>query len=167
MPIRDQAIFQKIDTIRDHYHNNINNRYVRKALMMLNIPREVWDGLERFTEVTDYYKIQGYGYKELYEQIHAAAAFVYHARQEILPNIKTFFQGGLETVFSKQRADADRDRILREMAINNFPSNLGVFADMINELYVMTVNLDKADHQNTKPVFERMSELREIGKLLT
>ena len=52
------------------------------------------------------------------------------------------------------------------MAINNFPANLGVFSDLINELYVKTVQQDKADHPGVRPVYERMPELKEIGRLL-
>ena len=53
------------------------------------------------------------------------------------------------------------------MAINNFPANLGVFADLVNELYVRAVALDRAEHPKEKPVFEHLPELKELGKLLT
>ena len=166
MPIKEQEIFNIIDRIRDHYHNNIYNRYIRKAFILMKIPRETQDALDHFTEKTDYYKLQGYQYKELYEQIFAAATFVHHAKQEVMPKIKSILAGGSETVLSRQSGDTDRDRILREMAINNFSSNLGIFSDMINELYIKTANLDKEEHVGRKPVYERMPELKEIGQLL-
>ncbi len=166
MPIKDEEILELIDKIKDHYHNNINNRFIRKALIHLKLPREDWEALERFTEKTDYYKIQGYRYKELYEQIHGAASFVAHAKTDVLPQIKTLLSGGAETILSRQRGGTDSDRILRSMAINNFSANLGIFADMLNELYIKIVHMDKEDHKGSKPIYERMPELREIGQLL-
>jgi hypothetical protein len=38
-----------------------------------------------------------------------------------------------------------QDRILRDMALSNFGANLNVLADMINKLYIKTVELDKAE----------------------
>jgi hypothetical protein len=167
VPLKDEAIFQLVEKIRDHYHNNINNRFIRKALLMVRVPREIWDALSRLTEETDYHRIQGYHYKELYEQIHAAATFVYHAKSEVQPNLKTFLAAGTDTVFSRSKDSAGSENILRNMAINNFPANLGIFTDMINELYVRTVAMDREDHPGEKPIFERMPELKELGKLLT
>ena len=162
--VRNQEIFKVVDKIRNHYHQNLNNRYVRKALLLMKVPRGTWDALGRLTEKTDFYKIQGYPYKELYEQIHAAATFVHHAKIEVAPRLHDLLSGGIDTVFS--RGKGNEDKVLLDMAINNFPPNLGVFSDLINELYVKTVEQDKADHKNEKPVFERMPELKEIGRLL-
>jgi len=167
VPLKDEAIFQLVEKIRDHYHNNINNRFIRKALLMVKVPRETWELLNRLTEETDYHRIQGYHYKELYEQIHAAATFVHHARLEAQPNLRMLLAGGGDTVFTRSKASGGREDILREMAINNFPANLGIFADMINELYVRTAAMDREDHPDEKPIYERMPECKELGKLLT
>jgi hypothetical protein len=165
--IRDEKIFKTIEKIQAHYHNNINNRYVRKALLLMKLPRGTWDALARFTEKTDFYKIQGYPYNEIYEQIYAAAVFVHQARIDVVPKLRALLAGGTDTLFSRQKAESDRDRVLLQMAIDNFPANLGVFADLINEVYVKATELDREEHGNKKPVFERMPELRELGKLLT
>jgi hypothetical protein len=162
--VRNEEIFKIVEKIRDHYHTNLNNRYVRKALLLMKVPRGTWDAIARLTEKTDFYKIQGYPYKELYEQIHAAATFVHHAKLEVAPHLRGLLSGGTETVFS--RSKPEEDKVLLDMAINNFPANLGVFSDLINTLYVKTVEEDKADHPNVRPIYERMPELKEIGRLL-
>jgi hypothetical protein len=162
--VRNEEIFKIVDKIREHYHTNLNNRYVRKALLLMKVPRGTWDALSRLTEKTDFYKIQGYPYKDLYEQIHAAATFVHHAKVEVVPRLRELLSGGTQTVFSRQKGG--EDKVLLEMAINNFPANLGVFSDLINELYVKSVEQDKADHPDVRPVYERMPELKEIGRLL-
>jgi len=162
--VRNEEIFKIVEKIRDHYHTNLNNRYIRKALLLMKVPRGTWDAIARLTEKTDFYKIQGYPYKELYEQIHAAATFVHHAKVEVTPRLRELLSRGTETVFSREKGG--EDKVLLEMAINNFPANLGVFSDMINALYVKTVEQDKADHPDVRPVYERMPELKEIGRLL-
>jgi hypothetical protein len=162
--LRNEEIFKIVEKIRDHYHTNLNNRYVRKALLLMKVPRGTWDAIARLTEKTDFYKIQGYPYKDLYEQIHAAATFVHHAKLEVAPRLRELLSSGTETVFSREKGG--EDKVLLEMAINNFPANLGVFSDMIDSLYVKTVDQDKADHPNVRPVYERMPELKEIGRLL-
>ncbi len=165
--MRDEKLFKIVEKLQGHYQNNLNNRYIRKALLLMKVPTGTWNAIARLTEKTDYYKIQGYQYKELYEQIYAAATFVYHARTEVLPRLKGLLSGGPETVFSRRKAEEPKDKVLLEMAINNFPANLGVFSDLVNELYVRGVELDRAEHPNEKPVFEHMPELKELGKLLT
>ncbi len=166
MSIRNEEIFKIIEKIRNHYHTNLNNRFIRKALLLMKVPRGTWDAIARLTEKTDFYKIQGYPYKELYEQIHAAATFVHQARIDVAPRLRALLSDGTETVFSRQNQKGGEDKTLRDMAINNFPANLGVFSDLVNELYVKAVEQDKAEHPNERPVFERMAELKEIGRLL-
>ena len=162
--VRNEEIFKIVEKICDHYHKNLNNRYVRKALLLMKVPRGTWDAIARLTEKTDFYKIQGYPYKELYEQIYAAATFVHHAKVEVTPRLRALLSEGTNTVFS--RGKPEEDRILLDMAINNFPANLGVFSDLVNKLYVSAVEQDKADHPDVRPVFERMPELKELGRLL-
>jgi hypothetical protein len=162
--VRNEEIFKIVEKIRDHYHTNLNNRYIRKALLLMKVPRGTWDAIARLTEKTDFYKIQGYPYKELYEQIHAAATFVHHAKLEVAPHLRELLSRGTGTVFSREKGG--EDKVLLEMAINNFPANLGVFSDLIDNLYVKTVEQDRADHPDVRPVFERMPELKEIGRLL-
>lgn len=163
--VRNEEIFKIVEKIREHYHTNLNNRYIRKALLHMKVPRGTWDAIARLTEKTDFYKIQGYPYKDLYEQVYAAATFVHHAKVEVLPNLRELLSLGTDTVFSR-RGKPGEDKILLDMAINNFPANLGVFSDLINKLYVSAVELDKADHPGERAVYERMPELKEVGHLL-
>jgi hypothetical protein len=167
MSIRDEELFKILEKLRDHYHNNLTNRYIRKALLLMKVPTGTWDAIGRLTDKSDYYKIQGYQYKELYEQIHAAATFVFHAKTDVLPRLKSLLGEGPETVFSRKKSDSSKDRILLEMAINNFPANLGVFSDLVNELYVRAAKLDREEHPQGKPVYAHMPELKELGKMLT
>jgi hypothetical protein len=52
------------------------------------------------------------------------------------------------------------------MAVNNFESNLQVFSDLLNELYVKLVEADKADSKGHMPLYAQMPELANVGRLL-
>jgi hypothetical protein len=74
----------------------------------------------------------------------------------MLPNIRNILAQGA----------SDKDRILRDMAAQNFPVNLAILADYVNELYMKTTVLDKAAHDKKRPVYERIPELKDLGKYL-
>ena len=93
MVVKDPDIYKIIDKIKEHYNNNIYNRYIRKALLTMKIPQNVWDLLDSFSEKADYYKIQGYQFDELYDRIIAAATFIFHARKEVVPNLSILARG--------------------------------------------------------------------------
>jgi hypothetical protein len=52
------------------------------------------------------------------------------------------------------------------MAINNFPSNLKIFADLLNELYVKLVEIDKNASAGHTPLYAQMPELKDLGQQL-
>ena len=154
--IKDPDIFRIIEKVGDHFLNNVSNRFVRKALVVLDLPQAEWDRLENLTNKTEYYNQNGFSYDELYEMVLAAAHFLAQARQKMVPNIKGMLA----------QAGTEKDKVLREMAAQNFPVNLAILSDLINELYMRTTELDRAEHEKKRPVYERIPELKDIGKLL-
>jgi hypothetical protein len=116
-----------------------------------------WDTLEVLTEKLDQYRYQGFDVDELYRQIIAAARFISLIRRELAP--------GLRNRIAVTQASGP-DKVMRDMAVNNFNSNLQVFADLINELYINLVELDKAEAKGRMPIYARMPELRDIGNEL-
>jgi hypothetical protein len=162
VPVKDAELQKAIGRIGDHYQRNINNRFIRQALVQLTIPQSVWDNIERLTAKSEYAETNGYQLEELYQMILSAATLVSHARKHVVPNVRSL--GGRP---SGRPSSADRgEAVLKDMAFGNFSANLGLFADQVNELYMMTIALDKKEHGNRKCVFERIPELRDIGKLL-
>ncbi len=166
MPIKDNEIFSLVERISAHYQNNINNRYMRKALITMKLPRSVWDHIERLTGKIESYKLQGYELRDLYEQIHSAALFIRHARTDVLPNVRGLLRGGASTFLAKEAGRPENDRVLREMAVNNFSANLSILADQVNDLYMKAVGVDRATHPKDTPLYQRMPEMKEIGQLL-
>ena len=93
---------------------------------------------------------------ELYRQVAAAARFVQVTRRELVPNMRMRFTKSTE----------GPDRVLRDMAVHNFASNLQLFADQVNELYVSLVELDKIDARGKRPTYLTIPELQDIGRML-
>ena len=158
MPVRDARIIRLIERIGEHYRSNISNRFIRPALLQLPIEKQTWDLIENLTEKVEQYQYQGYHLDELYRQLAAAARFVGHARRDLVPGLRSRTNIG--------GSSSSADRVLRDMAINNFASNLQLFADLVNELYVNLVELDKTEAKGKRPVYLSIQELSDIGRLL-
>lgn len=166
IPIKDGEIIKLIDKINDHFKKNITNRFLRKALLIMEIQQAVWDTLDGFSDKAAYGKLEGYKFHELYELVIAAAIFIHHAKKEIQPRLKTILSSGSASVLSRTGPESDRDKVLKDMAISNFGSNLSIFADLINELYLKTVDLDKKMHPNVKCEYEKNPDLQKVGQYL-
>lgn len=147
-----------IESIGDHYRQNINNRYLRNVMLHLPLEKRTWDLLDGLVEISDYTRMQGYRYDELYDRIHAMAYFISQVRTTILPNLKAYA--------GSSAGDSDRDKILRDMAVSNLRSNLGILADKVNELLLRVIELDKEEHPFDKTEYEKIPEMAEVGRLL-
>jgi hypothetical protein len=153
MQVQDASISRLVERIGEHYRTNISNRFIRPVLLQLPFDNQSWDLIEDLTERAN----QGIHLDELYRQIVAAAHFVALVRRELIPGIRSRIS----------RGDASsQDRVLRDMAVNNFASNLQVFADLVNELFIKLVEADKADSKGHLPLYAQMPELTNIGRLL-
>ncbi len=166
MPIKDPDIFKIVEQISEHYQKNISNRFVRKALMVLDLQPSEWERLEGLTEGLEYHRAQGYQFDEIYEMIVSAAHFLYEARNKILPNLRSMTSTGGDTLSGRKLPSGDQERVLRDMALQNFPVNLGILNDLVNEMYVKTTALDKEAAGKRRPVYERIAELKELGRYL-
>ena len=166
MPIKDGDIIKIVDKINEHYTNNITNRFLRKALLILELPQSTWDTLDGFSDKATYGKLEGFKFHELYDFIVCAATFVHHAKKDIKPRLKSILVSSSSSVLSRQGQETSRDKVLKDMAISNFGSNLSIFADLVNELYLKTVAIDKEKHPHTKRVYEKNPDLQKVGQYL-
>ena len=158
MQVKDPEVVRLIERIGDHYRTNISNRYIRPALLHLPLDNQAWDMIENLTEKSELYRYQGFHLDELYRQLAAAARFVSLSRKDLSPVLRM-------RLGNSQRI-AESERVLRDMAINNFASNLQLFADLLNELYLKLVGLDKASSAGKAPLYSQMPELQDIGRQL-
>jgi hypothetical protein len=164
MAIKEPDIYKIVEKIRDHYQNNINNRFVHKALLILELRQSEWNRLDGLATKSDYYKTQGFQFDELYEVVLAAAHFIYQARQKLIPNLQALVQSARAA--HKREEPTDPDMILRDMAVHNFPANLGILTELINELYMRTASQDRLAHGKKPPIYEKIPDLKELGRYL-
>jgi len=153
MQIQDATVSRLIERISDHYRSNITNRYIRPALLQLSFDNQSWDLMEDLTEKEVGPTIR---LEEVYRQIIATARFVSIVRRD-LPDLRT----------RVSRADPSApDKVLREMAVKNFGANLQVFADLVNELFIKLVEIDKSNTKGTATIYSQTPELANVGRLL-
>jgi hypothetical protein len=154
--VRDARVIRLVERIGEHYRTNISNRFIRPTLLQLPLEKQSWDLIETLTEKIEQYRYQGFHLDELYRQIVAASRFVSVTRRDLAPTLRNRLSGG----------PSSPDRVLRETAVNNFSSNLQLFADLVNELYVCLVELDKIDAKGRRPLYMSIPELNDVGRLL-
>jgi hypothetical protein len=154
--IKDAQVVRLVERIGDHYRTNISNRFIRPTLLTLPLEKQTWDALETLTEKIEQYRYQGFQLDELYRQVLAAARFVAVTRRDLAPSLRNRLSGGA----------SGPDRVLRDMAVNNFSSNLQLFSDLVNELYVCLVELDKESAKGRRPFYLSVPELNDVGRML-
>lgn len=156
MQIRDAQIIRLIERIGEHYRTNISNRFIRPTLLTIPLEKQSWDQIETLTEKIEQYRYQGFHLDELYRQILAAARFVSVIRRDLVPSLRNRLA----------MSSTGPDKVLRDMAVNNFASNLQVFADLVNELYILLVELDKNEAKGRRPLYMSIPELNDVGRML-
>jgi hypothetical protein len=124
--------------------------------MQLPLAKQTWDCIELLTEKVDHFRDQGFFTEELYRQLSAMARFVSAVRHELSPNIRHLLHS--LTVGSS-------DKVLRDMAVNNFNSNLQILADLLYELYRKVVEIDIRDAGDGTPIYLQTNSSH-IGEML-
>jgi len=158
MPVKDSRLFEKLKEISRHYDILNGNKLIRNSIAAMQIPLAEKTAMQAITEQSEYYKNRGYSFDELYNGVLALAAFTYRCKKDILPQLRTSLS------FSKAQR---QDKVLEQMAADNFQANLAIMADLINELYMICVELDRAANKKGTPVYKSIKELELFGLLLT
>ena len=156
MVVKDAAIIKLVQHIGEHYRTNISNPYIRPALHNASLEKQTWDLVETLTEQSEQYQDQGFHLDELYQQIIAAAQFVAVVRRDLVPVLRNRVPNVTDS----------SGKVFRQMAVNNFNSNIKVFADLINELYVSLVEMDKANVKGRRPLYPTIPGLEDVSRLL-
>jgi hypothetical protein len=143
-----------LEQIGNHYRANVANSYIRPALLQLPLESQDWAQIEALTH--KHAGNMGLDLDEMYRQISAAARFVYMVRRDLLPVLRNRLRGG----------DLGTRKVFRDMAINNFGSNLKVFADLLNELYTALAELDRKNSRGRAPLYLQIPELIDVGRML-
>ena len=147
-------VIRLLEQVGNHYRANVANSYIRPALLQLPLEAQDWAQIETLTHRQA--RNMGFDFDELYRQISAAARFVSMVRHDLLPVLRNRLKS----------EESEAMKVFQNMAINNFGSNLKVFADLLNELYQALAELDKQNSSGRKPLYLRMPELVDLGRML-
>ena len=154
--IKDTFIIGLVEQISAHYQANISNQFLRPLMHQLQIDKNTWDRIELLTEKLEMFRYQGFHLDELYTSIAACARFVELARSNLLPNLRNRINATSNI----------KDKVLKDIAANNFPHNLDVFADLLKTLFSNLLDLDKKSAGKKPPVFTQIPELNNVSNML-
>lgn len=155
MPIKEASLFKVVEKIGNHYRTNIDNRFMRNTLARLELQRGDRDHIDVIANLPDYVRMQGFEFYDLYEKILALARFTGQVQREVLPMLPK----------ASSRSGGTQEEILRNMALSTYAANVNILVDMVQELYITTVDLDKREN-GANPVYRQIPELQNIGNLL-
>ena len=154
--IKDTYIIGLVEQISVHYQTNISNQFLRPLILQLQIDKNTWDHIELLTEKLEMYRYQGFHLDELYRSIAGCARLVELARNNLIPNLRSKISASSNT----------SNKILIDMAANNFPHNLQVFTDILNTLFTNLLDFDKKSSGKKPPVFSQIPELKNVSHML-
>ena len=155
--IRDAQVMRLIERIGEHYRTNISNRFIRPALLQMSLDKMTWNQIETLTEKFEQFRYQGLQLDELYRQVAATAKFVACARREVAPSLRQRLSG---------ERTSGPDRVLKDMVVNAFSTNLQLLAELLGELYERLKELDVMYTKEKLPLYQQTSEYDNIHDLL-
>jgi hypothetical protein len=116
-----------------------------------------WTQIETLTEKFEQFRYQGIQLDELYRQVSATAKFVNATRREVAPSLRQRLSG---------ERTSGPDKVLKDMVVNAFSSNLALLAEMLDELYERLKELDVVHTKDGLPLYQQTSEFATIKDLL-
>ena len=155
--VRDAQVISLIERIGEHYRTNIANRFIRPALLQLPLDKATWNHIENLTEKYEQFHYEGFHLDELYRQVAAAARFVAATRRDVAPSLRQRLSGG---------SSGGPDKVLKDMAVNTFSSNLNLLAELLNDLYTRLMDIDIVAAKDKKPLYQQVTEFRDLEDIL-
>ncbi|MDR0376134.1 MAG: hypothetical protein LBH85_10540 [Treponema sp.] len=151
MKISDATIIALIELLNNHYQANIASRFMRPLLLQLPIKKWVWDAIDSFVQNVSLFDYQKFNHADLYRQLLAFSHFISTTRRQLLPVLR-----------NRTLKFSGPDKILMDMAVNTFPSNMDLLAEYTKQLYYKLVEFDKANATDTLPIYRQYKELEEM-----
>lgn len=160
MLVQSADIWKLINKIADHYRNNVANKFIRPEFRVLKLESRVLDNLDDFaSRGASGLRSQGLHLDDLYHLILSLGRFVKTCRVDLLPQVRRSISLG-------HGRRSPQEKLLADMAANNFPSNLNVLADLVNDLFVAAQAEDQRLSAGKKPASAAIPELKDFGSLL-
>jgi len=159
---RQDEIIQKINELKKHFDNNLNNKYVKNIVLKLDIGNDIKHSMNILLDYKTLYFDSKGTIEDLYQSIKAVAYFLREVQIRVLPSMSTY---NADSFFNATSSKDPNDKILYQMAVKNYPMNIKLLAKMSLELLKMVVQYDK-ENFTTNPVVEQLKNFDEIVNTL-
>lgn len=151
--------------IKKHFLEHIENKYIKNYILRIDIPSSMYNDINKIIDHEFSYFDSNIFIEDLYRAIYAFAKYINILRKKLLPEISKM--DGSSYLFDKVSGTSfsQQDRVIQKMVIKNYPMNLKIFTDMINNLYTASYDYDIEKNKNN-PILSQIKELNDIGKYL-
>lgn len=159
MAVQDSVVMDLLKSLANQYNENVNTRFLRQKISNLPVDGRALSMINSLADHPEDYSYRGMMLEELYDYIYAFGVFISGCEEYVVPNLKDYLRNSGE-ILRKSGSNNPHEKIIMEMAINNFPHNLQVLKDITVKLYRRVVQLDVDSHRVKPPVITRRLEVR-------
>ncbi len=129
-----EDIKKTVKDIQNHYNTNVNNKYVKKALLRMDVPLHVAQNMD-FLLKGDLYYIDSRGaVEDLYMGVAATMDYIDMIVKNVLPHV-TFTGADFVT------KDAN-ERVMAQMAFKNYGMNVEIFRKKVCDFFTLLTEYD-------------------------
>jgi hypothetical protein len=159
MNFKDKDVHDVIERFKKQYQLFVHNQFINYYLLNSDIPKNDWLDIEDLVGSNKYFEAEGYELRKFYDQIYTFCNFLEKIKNEILPRI----QG--EAAIRIRRMSTDT-KILFEMTVDNLPSNLKMFYDILIDLYINIKRVDRKLSTDNNMLYLRFPYIEGIEQKL-
>lgn len=160
MDFADKEIYTLIEKIGTYYSQNIANPYIRPVLGGVLSEVEFSGDCTALTERFEQYQYQGYYLDDLYRQILALYKLCEKIGEFPVQDLKRHSTGVSGEIKS------EREKIIRDIAVNNLPYNISVLKEMLSTLLAKARIEDSKRNNGMPAVMNSMPEIASLARHL-
>ncbi len=161
MAVQDSVVMDLLKGLAAQYNENVNSRFLRQKISNLPVDGKALSLINSLADHPEDYSYRGMMLEELYDYIYAFAVFISGCEEHLVPHLKEYLKNSGE-ILRRSGSTNPHEKIIMEMAINNFPHNLEVLKDITVKLYRRVLQLDVDSHRVKPTVITRRPEVRSL-----
>jgi len=153
---RANDIKNAIGEIQNHYEKNLNNKYVKKFTINLNLSSVIIQNMNLILG-SNFVYIDTKAIQDLYYGVKAVCDFISEIQSKVIPDIMSHTSASTQTNLS------DNDKILYQMALKNYPMNIKILSDQIVKFFNLLVEYDNETFPKD-PAYYKIDKFEDFKK---
>lgn len=149
-------IRKKINEIKNHYHSNLNNKYLKSLKSKIRLSPIVSREVEHLLNFEILYVDTRGSLNDLYAAIAALGVYIEELNKRVVPFLKSYLE------LHREQYDGN-EKILFQMTIKNFPMNITILENHLREFYAILIEYDKNKFQKDA-IYLRSKNINSIEK---